>query len=115
MNHRTGTTAANAQSSGFWTVRRTLSDLSLTNGTVQVLLGRDTGSRTSRPTRPAPPRPQRGRQPDQLDSYFPTSDDRANGVTVELGAGGALSATHAAPTLGPTAHVIFDVTGNLVP
>ena len=46
---------------------------------------------------------------------FPTGDDRANGVTVALGGGGILSVTYAAPTLGPTAHVIFDVTGYFVP
>ena len=42
---------------------------------------------------------------------FPLGDDRANAVTVTLGTGGTLSATYAAPTYGPTAHVIFDVTG----
>jgi hypothetical protein len=42
---------------------------------------------------------------------FPLNDDRANAVTVALGGGGTLSATYAAPTLGKTAHVIFDVTG----
>ena len=42
---------------------------------------------------------------------FPLGDNRANGVTVALGAGGTLSATYAAATLGPTAQVIFDVTG----
>jgi hypothetical protein len=41
---------------------------------------------------------------------FPVSDDRANGVTVSLGAGGTLSVTFVAPTTGPTAHVLFDVT-----
>jgi len=46
---------------------------------------------------------------------FPVGDDRANAVTVALGAGGTLSVTYAAPTLGPTAHVIFDVTGYFVP
>jgi hypothetical protein len=46
---------------------------------------------------------------------FPVGDDRANAVTVALGAGGTLSATYAAPTLGPTAQVIFDVTGYFVP
>ncbi|MGA3058028.1 MAG: S53 family peptidase [Candidatus Limnocylindrales bacterium] len=46
---------------------------------------------------------------------FPLGDDRAGAVTVALGAGGTLSATYAAPTLGPTAHVIFDVTGYFVP
>jgi hypothetical protein len=46
---------------------------------------------------------------------FPPGDDRANGVTVALGAGGTLSVTYAAPTLGQTAHVIFDVTGYFSP
>ncbi len=46
---------------------------------------------------------------------FPLNDDRANAVTVALGPGGTLSITYAAPTLGPTAHVIFDVTGYFVP
>ena len=46
---------------------------------------------------------------------FPVGDDRANGVTVALGAGGTLSVTYAAPTLGPVAQVIFDVTGFFVP
>jgi hypothetical protein len=46
---------------------------------------------------------------------FPTNDDRANSVTVLLGSGGTLSITFAAPTLGPTADVIFDVTGYFTP
>ncbi len=46
---------------------------------------------------------------------FPLNDDRANAVTVALGAGGKLSITYAAPILGPTAHVVFDVTGYFVP
>jgi len=46
---------------------------------------------------------------------FPVGDDRATGVTVALGAGGTLSATYVVSTLGPTAHVIFDVTGYFVP
>jgi len=46
---------------------------------------------------------------------FPLGDDRANAVTVALGTGGTLSVTYAAPTLGPTAHVIFDATGYFVP
>jgi hypothetical protein len=46
---------------------------------------------------------------------FPLNDDRANAVTVALGGGGTLSVTYAAPTLPPTAHVIFDVTGYFVP
>lgn len=37
-----------------------------------------------------------------------------NGVTVALGAG-TLSVTYAAPTFGPTAHVIFEGTGYFVP
>jgi len=41
---------------------------------------------------------------------FPVGDDRANGVTVSLGAGGTLSVTFVAPAPGPTAHVLFDVT-----
>ncbi len=46
---------------------------------------------------------------------FPVGDDRANGVTVALGVGGTLSVTFVAPNPGPTAHVIFDVTGYFVP
>jgi hypothetical protein len=46
---------------------------------------------------------------------FPVADDRANGVTVALGAGGALSVTFVAPNPGPTAHAIFDVTGYYMP
>jgi hypothetical protein len=46
---------------------------------------------------------------------FPLNDDRANSVTVSLGTGGILWATYAAPTLGPTADVIFDVTGYFEP
>jgi hypothetical protein len=46
---------------------------------------------------------------------FPVGDDRANAVTVALGAGGALSVTFVAPAPGPIAHVIFDVTGYFVP
>ena len=46
---------------------------------------------------------------------FPLNDDRANAVSVVLGGGGTLSVTYAAPISGPTAHVIFDVTGYYVP
>ncbi len=46
---------------------------------------------------------------------FPKGDDRANAVTVAIGAGATLSVTYAAPTLGPTAHVILDVTGYFAP
>jgi hypothetical protein len=46
---------------------------------------------------------------------FPIKDDRANSVAVALGSGGQLSVTYAAPSLGPTAQVIFDVTGYFVP
>jgi len=46
---------------------------------------------------------------------FPVADDRANAVTVALGAGGTLSITFVAPSNGPTAHAIFDVTGYFVP
>jgi predicted secreted Zn-dependent protease len=46
---------------------------------------------------------------------FPKGDDRANGVAVARGAGGTLSITYAAPTSGPIAQVIFDVTGYFAP
>jgi hypothetical protein len=46
---------------------------------------------------------------------FPVGDDRANGVTVALGAGGTLSATYVSPNAGTSAHAIFDVTGYFVP
>jgi hypothetical protein len=46
---------------------------------------------------------------------FPVGDDRANAVTVALGARGTLSVTYVAPTPGPTAQVIFDVTGYFTP
>jgi hypothetical protein len=46
---------------------------------------------------------------------FPAGDDRANALTAALGGGGTLSVTYAAPTMGPTAQVIFDVTGYFVP
>jgi outer membrane protein assembly factor BamB len=46
---------------------------------------------------------------------FPVGDDRANAVTVALGAGGKLSITFVAPSNGPTAHAIFDVTGYFTP
>jgi hypothetical protein len=42
---------------------------------------------------------------------FPKGDDRANGVTVAIGTGGTLSITYVAPSAGPIAQVIFDVTG----
>jgi hypothetical protein len=45
---------------------------------------------------------------------FPIGDNRANGVTVPLAAGGTLSVTYVA-TAGATAHVIFDLTGYFVP
>ncbi len=45
---------------------------------------------------------------------FPTGDDRANAVTVALGARGTLSVTYVAVP-GATARVIFDVTGYFVP
>jgi hypothetical protein len=43
------------------------------------------------------------------------NDDRANAVTVALGAGGRLSVTYVGLFGGSTAHVIFDVTGYFVP
>jgi hypothetical protein len=46
---------------------------------------------------------------------FPVGDDRANAVTVALGAGGTLSITFVAPSNRPSAHAIFDVTGYFTP
>jgi hypothetical protein len=46
---------------------------------------------------------------------FPTGDDRANSVTVALSPTGTLSITFVAPSNGPTAHAIFDVTGYFTP
>jgi hypothetical protein len=42
---------------------------------------------------------------------FPAGDDRANGVTVALSSTGTLSITFVAPSNGPAAQAIFDVTG----
>jgi hypothetical protein len=42
---------------------------------------------------------------------FPVGDDRANSLAVQLNVAGGLSVTYAAPIPGPTAHVIFDVSG----
>ena len=44
---------------------------------------------------------------------FPVGDNRANGVTVALGAGGTLSATYVAAS--GTTDLIFDVTGYFRP
>jgi hypothetical protein len=46
---------------------------------------------------------------------FPVGDDRANAVTVALSGGGTLSITFVAPSNGPTAQAIFDVTGYFTP
>ena len=46
---------------------------------------------------------------------FPLGDDRANAVTVQLGTGGALSVTFVAPSNGPSAQAIFDLTGYFMP
>jgi hypothetical protein len=46
---------------------------------------------------------------------FPLGDDRANGVTVALGAGGILNVTYVSANSSATANVIFDVTGYFVP
>src|SRR5664280_3832475 len=59
--------------------------------------------------------PNAANNPTRSTLNFPVGDDRANAVTVALGAGGTLSATYAAPTLGPSAQVIFDVTGYFTP
>jgi hypothetical protein len=45
---------------------------------------------------------------------FPTGENRPNGVTVQLGAGGTLSAVYIAGT-GATTALLFDVTGYFVP
>ncbi len=42
---------------------------------------------------------------------FPAADTRANGVTVPLGPGGALSAVYITGRLGDRAQIVFDVTG----
>ena len=42
---------------------------------------------------------------------FPLSDDRANGVTTPLGAGGTLWAVYKSNTVGASVELIFDVTG----
>ena len=46
---------------------------------------------------------------------FPVGDDRANGVTVALASDGSLWVTYVAPVSGPTAHILFDVTGYFTP
>jgi spore germination protein YaaH len=48
---------------------------------------------------------------------FPVGEDRANAVTLALGAGGTLSATYVAAVTAKaqTAHVVFDVTGYFTP
>ena len=46
---------------------------------------------------------------------FPVGDDRANAVTVALGAGGTLSVTYVGSAAGSSAQVIFDVTGYFMP
>jgi hypothetical protein len=58
--------------------------------------------------------PERAVNPTSSTLNFPYGDDRANAVTVALGWEGCLWVTYAAPSLGPTAHVIFDVTGYFV-
>jgi hypothetical protein len=55
--------------------------------------------------------PYSANNPTSSNLNFPVGDDRADAVTVALGAGGTLAATYAAPSYGPTAHVIFDVSG----
>ncbi len=59
--------------------------------------------------------PVAGNDPSSSTLNFPKGDDRANAVSVALGAGGTLSITFVAPTNGPTAQAIFDVTGYFVP
>jgi murein DD-endopeptidase MepM/ murein hydrolase activator NlpD len=59
--------------------------------------------------------PSQANNPTSSTLNFPAGDDRANSVTVALGSGGVLWVTYAAPVLGPTAQVIFDVTGYFTP
>ena len=58
------------------------------------------------------PRTQRA-NPTSSTLNFPVGDNRANGVTVALGAGGTLSATYVAAS--GTTDLVFDVTGYFVP
>ena len=46
---------------------------------------------------------------------FPVGDDRANALTLALGAGGTLSVTYVGSAAGSSAQVIFDVTGYFTP
>jgi hypothetical protein len=46
---------------------------------------------------------------------FPLGDDRANGVTVALGAGGILGVTYVGPNSSAYAYAVFDVTGYFLP
>jgi hypothetical protein len=46
---------------------------------------------------------------------FPRGDDRANGLTVALGAGGTMSVTYSASTAGQSTHAIFGVSGYFIP
>jgi hypothetical protein len=59
--------------------------------------------------------PQQADNPTSSTLNFPAGDDRANAVTVALSTDGRLWVTYAAPTLGPSAQVIFDVTGYFAP
>ncbi len=58
--------------------------------------------------------PQQADKPTSSTLNFPVADDRANAVTVAVGADGKLWVTYAAPIYGPTAHGIFDVTGYFI-
>ena len=46
---------------------------------------------------------------------FPLGDNRANGVTAPLGAGGVLWITYVGSVGGATTDLLFDVTGYFVP
>ena len=59
--------------------------------------------------------PRRSTNPSSSNLNFPLGDDRANAVTVGLARDSNLSITFVAPLLGPTAQVIFDVTGYFTP
>jgi Fibronectin type III domain len=47
--------------------------------------------------------------------YFPKGDNRATGLTIELGAGGTLNVTYTSAVAGATTNVVFDVNGYFVP
>jgi hypothetical protein len=59
--------------------------------------------------------PEEQAQPTTSSLNFPQADDRANAVSVMLGATGTLSITYGAGKSTATAHAIFDLTGYFAP